>query len=54
LKILRLLQNSESRKKLSFLLGNPGEGRGRPGMQDFLSILDSGFAGMTLQEAQLK
>jgi hypothetical protein len=35
--------------------GNPGEGRGRPGIQDFQVILDSGacpghdpgFAGMT-------
>jgi len=23
--------------------GNPGEGRGRPGIQDFQAILDSGF-----------
>jgi hypothetical protein len=23
--------------------GNPGEGRGRPGIQDFQTILDSGF-----------
>jgi len=49
--------SQNSWKKGNFVIpGNPGEGRGRPGIQDFQAILDSGacpgldpgFAGMTV------
>ena len=43
---LRTIASVLSPKYLTYKIvipGNPGEGRGRPGIQDFQGILDSGF-----------
>jgi hypothetical protein len=40
--LLNLLQNS-SKQGQGVIPGNPGEGRGRPGIQDFRAILGSRF-----------
>jgi hypothetical protein len=45
---MSLLQKSWKQEEV-VIPGNPGEGRGRPGIQYFQTILDSGFRGMTEQ-----